>query len=82
LTPGKRDAVNGAAIVLPSADKRLEQGGFARPGNADGKADPAAGAQLVDDRALRLAVLGREVQLGKCPHSASIFAGMKAALRS
>jgi hypothetical protein len=60
--------VNGATIVLPSADEGLEQGGLAGPGNADGEADPAAHPHFVDDRALHLAVLGREVQIWKCPH--------------
>jgi hypothetical protein len=68
LTPGEGDAVNCAAIVPPRVNERLEQGCLARPSNADGEADPAAGAQLVNDLALRLAVLGRKVQIWKCQH--------------
>ena len=65
LTPRQSDAVHLTVIRLPSRDKRFQQCGLARPGDADRHGEAPAGAKLLHDRALRFTVLRRKIQVGK-----------------
>ena len=52
-----------APVILPGPHQRLQQGALPGPGDTNGKRQPALGAELINDRALRQAVRCLKIDL-------------------